>query len=379
VIRDNAPFLEDRIERTGRLVLLPAVPRTSALPRLTSLRIFAAFVVVAFHLSTWEVLHVPGISSVGYVGVGFFFVLSGLVLAWSTSRRLPVRTFYRRRFARVWPSHAVVLAVVALVPVVAVTRGWAEAVPNLLLVQAWWSDPSVVFAFNGVSWSLACEAFFYLTFPFTASLLGRLDHRWQWLLAGLFLAGSAVLGLVVPLLAYHNPLARYGEFLLGVVAGLTLRSGWRPRPPISVVGVALVAGVLLSAVVPFPLPNVVLAGPFLLVLLCAVERDVRSAGGWLRSAPMIFAGEASFALYLVHETVILNLRRVLSQPAWVNAAIIVAASALAAVALHLLVERPMNRVIRGGRNSVALAEPEEPIHLANDGTPPTCRQADDLS
>ncbi len=341
------------------------------------MRIFAGLVVVGFHLGTWEVLRLPGISSVGYVGVGFFFVLSGLVLAWSTSPRLPVRTFYRRRFARVWPSHAVVLAVVALVPVVAVARGWAEAVPNLLLVQAWWSDPSVVFAFNGVSWSLACEAFFYLTFPFTVSVLRRLERRWQWLLAGLFLAGNAVLGMAAPLLAYHNPLARYGEFLLGVVAGLALRSGWRPRAPVPVVGMALAAGVLLSTVVPFPLPNVVLVVPFLLVLLCAVERDVRSVGGWLRSAPAIFAGEASFALYLVHEAVILNLRPLLSQPPWVNAAVMVAASALTAVALHLLVERPMNRVIRGGRNSVALAEPEDLKQLASDDTPPTSPRGDD--
>ena len=94
---------------------------------------------------------------------------------------------------------------------------------------------------------------------------------------------------------------------------------------------------------------------------------------------MIFAGEASFALYLVHETVILNLRGVLSQPAWVNAAVIVAVSAFAAVALHLLVERPMNRLIRGGRNSVALAEPQELVHLADDGTPPTSRRGDDPS
>ncbi|MGY1752141.1 acyltransferase family protein [Blastococcus sp. SYSU D01042] len=339
------------------------MPRPGALPRLTSLRIFAALVVVAFHLSVWQVLYIPGVASLGYVGVGFFFMLSGLVLAWGTSK-LPARTFYRRRFARVWPSHAVMLAIVAVLPVVAVGRGWSEAVPNLLLVQTWWQDPSVVFAFNGVSWSLACEAFFYLTFPFAIALLERLRQCWQWSLACLALAGGAAFGLVTPLLGYHHPVARYGEFLLGLVAGLALRSGWCPRVAGPLVGAALAGGLVLSALVPFPLPNIVMAGPFLLVFLWAVDRDVRSVGGWLRAPFMIFAGEASFALYLVHEVVILNLGRVLHLPTYLNAAIIVVVAGVAAVALHLLVERPANRALRGGTPSIALAEPER---LAKEG------------
>jgi peptidoglycan/LPS O-acetylase OafA/YrhL len=329
----------------------------------------AALVVVGFHLSVWKVLHVPGLASVGYVGVGFFFILSGLVLAWGTSPGLPAQTFLRRRFARVWPSHAVVFAVVAVVPVVAVRRGWAEAIPNILLLQAWWPDPGTVFAFNGVSWSLACEAFFYVTFPVVVVRIGRVSRRWQWSLAGLMLVSSALLGLVAPLIAYHNPLARYGEFLLGVVAGLTLRAGWRPRVPVGIAGLALAVGAALSSVLPFPLPNAVMAGPFLLVLLCAVERDTRPLGGWLRSAAMVFAGEASFALYLVHETVILNLPPVLRLPVWAEASAVVAVSAVAAVSLHLVVERPANRVLRGSGNSVALAEPEEIARL-DDETPP---------
>ncbi len=343
--------------------------RPTALPRLTSLRVFAALVVVAFHLSVWEVLHLPGLAAVGYVGVGFFFILSGLVLAWGTSPGLPARTFLRRRFARVWPSHAVMFAVIAVVPVVAVARGWAEAVPNILLVQAWWPDSDTAFGFNGVSWSLACEAFFYLTFPFVVVRIGRLGQRWQWSLAGLLLLGGALLGLVAPLIAYHNPVARYGEFLLGVVAGLALRGGWRPRVPVGIAGLGLLAAAALSSVLPFPLPNAVMAGPFLLVLLCAVERDTRPLGGWLRTPGMIFAGEASFALYLVHETVILNLPPLLGLPVWAEVAAVVVGCAVAAVALHLVVERPANRLLRGGGNSVALAEPDAIARL-DDEPPP---------
>ncbi|WP_369255684.1 acyltransferase family protein [Geodermatophilus amargosae] len=350
------------------------MPRPTALPRLTSLRIFAALVVLGFHLSVRDVLFLPGLASIGYVGVGFFFILSGLVLAWGTSPGLPARTFYRRRFARVWPSHVVMLAVVSIVPVVAVTRAWEEVVPNLLLVQAWWLDTSTAFAFNGVSWSLACEAFFYATFPVVVVWMDRLDRRWQWALACLLLAGSALVGLMAPLLAYHLPLARYGEFLLGLVAGLALRGGWRPRVPVSVACVTLGAGALLATVVPFPLPNVVLAGPFLLVLLCAVERDTRPVGGWLRSVPMVFAGEVSFALYLVHETVILNLPPRLDLPPWGEAAVVLLVSGVAAVALHLLVERPANQLLRGSGGSVALADPHLVLRADDEAPPESLRE-----
>ena len=64
--------------------------------------------------------------------------------------------FYRRRFARVWPSHFVTLLVSLVVPVVAVSRGLTEAVPNLFLFQAWSRRRGVIFGMNGVSWSLSC-------------------------------------------------------------------------------------------------------------------------------------------------------------------------------------------------------------------------------
>lgn len=345
------------------------MPRPTVLPRLTSLRVFAALVVVGFHLSVWDLLYLPGLASIGYVGVGFFFVLSGLVLAWGTSPELPARTFYRRRLARVWPSHLVVLAVVSVVPVVAVTRGWGEVLPNVFLVQAWWVDPRTAFAFNGVSWSLACEAFFYATFPVAVTWLRRLRRSWQWAVAAALLAGSALLGLVTPLVAYHNPLARYGEFLLGLVAGIALREGWRPRIPMTLAGTTLAVGVLVGAAVPFPLPDVVLAGPFLVVILCTARRDTEAVGGWLRSPTMVFAGEASFALYLTHETVLLNLPPVLELPAWIEVAAVLVACGAAAVALHLWVERPANRALRDRGGSIALADPER-LTRTDEESPP---------
>ena len=52
------------------------------LPRLTSLRAFAALAVFVFHLHAEDVASLPwGIARIGGTGVAFFFVLSGFVLA----------------------------------------------------------------------------------------------------------------------------------------------------------------------------------------------------------------------------------------------------------------------------------------------------------
>lgn len=319
-----------------------------------------------FHLQAWEVASLPAsLSNLGYVGVSFFFTLSGVVLAWGTTPDLPARQFYRRRFARVWPSHAVTLVFAAIVPVVAVDRSWHAAAPNALLLQAWWPSGEVVYGMNGVSWSLSCEAFFYATFPLAVVLLRRISTRGKWACAGLALLGGLLAGVVAPGWALHLPVTRLGEFLLGVAAGLLLREGWRPRIPVAVGIAAVVAGAGVSYLLPKPLPATVMAVPFLVAILAAVHQDLAGKTGWLVSRPMIFAGEASFALYLVHELVIVNVRPYVHAADWMNAAAMVAVAGAAAICLHLAVERPANRLLRGGGRSLALARPAAVANAAD--------------
>ncbi len=341
------------------------------LPRLTSLRFFAAAAVFVFHLDLWEVAPLPwDLASSGYVGVGLFFLLSGFVLAWGTRPGLPARTFYRRRFARVWPSHAVVLACAAVLPVVAVQRDLATAVPNLFLVQAWYvGDDGVVFGMNGVSWSLSCEAFFYATFPVAVLVVRRVPLVLGWLAAVAGLSCSLVLALEWPDLAFHLPLSRYGEFVLGLVAGVAVRNGWRPQVPGAVAAAALALGAAVSSVLPFPVPDVVLALPFLLLVLHLALRDLERRRGWLQHRALVFAGEASFAFYLVHELAIVNLRDHVPSRAVPAVLVITPVVLVAAVVLHLLVERPANRLLRDRPGSIALAAAAD-IDAARPGAHP---------
>ncbi|MGY1735364.1 acyltransferase family protein [Geodermatophilus sp. SYSU D00684] len=340
----------------------PAGPTSRLLPRLTALRAFAALVVFLFHLHWHDIASLPfGVSAIGGTGVAFFFVLSGFVLAWGTAPDLPARTFYRRRFARVYPSDFVTLLIAVVVPLVPGDRSVAAAVANALTVQAWSFRDEIAYGMNGVSWSLSCEAFFYAVFPLAALVVRRLPRSLSWSLAvvGLLLATAAYL--IRPGVADHYPLVRISEFLLGLVAGIAVRDGWRPRirGPVAwgVLLAGLAAAVVVTARLGAPVTNALVAGPFLVLILYMADRDITGAPGWLRSRALVFAGEVSFAFYLVHELVIVNLIPFLPDHGLLQVTVMSAVAVAAAVALHLLVERPCNRWLRDRAPSLALADP----------------------
>src|SRR5260370_18150090 len=92
-----------------------AGPRLPALP---SLRFFAAFHVVIFHFQAMQIFIGPAwfqkLSSIGYVGVSFFFVLSGFILVYTyAGRPMILKNFWRARFARIYPAYAFSLLVTA--------------------------------------------------------------------------------------------------------------------------------------------------------------------------------------------------------------------------------------------------------------------------
>ncbi|MBT2549596.1 acyltransferase family protein [Arthrobacter sp. ISL-65] len=87
----------------------------------------------------------------GQAGVTFFFLLSGFVLAWSMNPSTSKRQFYWRRFARIWPLHA--LTALAAV-VLSLSAQGDQSVPrllaSLLLVQGRFADPHWVYTFPRV-------------------------------------------------------------------------------------------------------------------------------------------------------------------------------------------------------------------------------------
>jgi len=352
--------------RTGRDIVRPAAVdpalATPLLPSLTGLRWVAAFVVFAYHVRNLGYFsgRPQGLLSdtmgAGATGVSLFFVLSGFVLAWAHRPGTRPVTFWWRRVARIYPLHfvAVVLAVVVarvLMPSIVTTSSKA-LLANFLLLSSWhgpWWQ-----AGNPVSWSLVCEAFFYLVFP----LVIRVLHG---ALAGV-LWGSGALSMVmvvaVPhLLAYFPgqlsaanwPPARLPEFVLGVAVACLIRSGaWR-GPGLVVSTVVAVAGFAAAdrfPTSPFALNGFTLIG-FTLLIAALARADVAGVRTGLSSRPLVALGERSFAFYLVHLLVIDTLGALWPaadpRPAIGGLALTVLALGMAllvASILHRLVERP---------------------------------------
>ena len=326
------------------------------LDSLTSARWFAALYVFALHSTAH---FAPGMgsasaASLGYSGVGFFFVLSGFVLAWSRAD-VPTEVFYWRRFARIYPLHLVtfLVAVLLLPAEVQGSNGLFPTVCGLLLVQAWVPMLHVMLAGNGASWSLSCEAFFYAVMPF----LRPRPKPWRmvWLAIALTVVACVTLRLAagtmyVDQVAFFNPAFRLGEFVAGVALGSAMRQGWQPRWSTRTAAVA--AGVTMAAltglnvfIVELPRDIVGLAAvlPFAALVCALATSDVAGRRSWLHHRGLVFFGECSFALYLVHGLVIRSMPfgGGLSR---VGAALVV--SMLLAVLAHRLVERPAEARLR---------------------------------
>ena len=303
---------------------------------LTSLRFFAALMVLAHHYFGFE----PG-----YSGVTFFYVLSGFILtvnyghiSTSTERR----DFWWKRFARIYPTHLVTLCLT--VPVAAGTLPMFAA--QLLLVQSWVPSWSYWFAFNAPSWSISNEAFFYACFPL---LLTWLRPRPD---LGIFLVGLAVVlfaicwTLAFPqqtfnsgathFLFYLAPPLRMFEFALGMALALHAprrRLGWKHE---------IAAILLLGAVTFIPAPPAFRASlsfvPVAVGLVYVFSRSDGPLARTLSNPVLVLLGNASFALYMLHYPVMLYFGKGLAQALFVIAL---------SVITFLYFERPMQRWLRG--------------------------------
>ncbi|HNJ13866.1 MAG TPA: acyltransferase, partial [Anaerolineales bacterium] len=150
---------------------------------LDGVRGIAIFVVVAFHLlkradyfTNNEILHfISRLSSIGWVGVDIFFVLSGFlitsILLKTKAEKNYFKNFYIRRALRIFPLYFVFIAIILiLIPkldpdfVPEVPR----ALPFLLLYQQNWLmlfSKIPLTTYLAVTWSLAIEEQFYLIWP----------------------------------------------------------------------------------------------------------------------------------------------------------------------------------------------------------------------
>ena len=149
------------------------------IPTLTSLRFFAALLVVIFHYNLSHPFFPNWIAGQGYAAVTFFFVLSGFILTYvhyeaGSGLNLSYRRFMWSRLLRIGPTYFLAITLIfALYFIAGILRDIdpLRAGLVLLMLQSWL--PSAALYLNPPAWSLSNEIFFYLLFPPIIRILTR--------------------------------------------------------------------------------------------------------------------------------------------------------------------------------------------------------------
>lgn len=312
---------------------------------LTGLRIVAAVWVVLFHFRPMLSDISPDfreslapVLNCGAQGVDLFFILSGFVLTWNYLDRMgrswstrATLHFLWLRLARVWPVYLVTLHLAALLVILSLHVGHVplpEAsdltaisyVRQVLLVQLWFEPFFDGTSWDGPAWSISAEWLAYLLFGVLALVVFRmkLATRARTLM---WLAVAASLPPVVLLLAsghFYTPwswlpriVTQFAAGALACAAVRRLRLTERGRHIagyVSLLLVAAVVGVLywfsthpISGVVENDSGGVVDVLFIPLVITLAV--GLGSLPRLLATRVMVYGGQISFCLYMVHELV----------------------------------------------------------------------------
>lgn len=293
-------------------------PRIEAL---TFTRFVAAAAIVVFHFgrraAPFDGEVMGALVAKAYVGVSYFFILSGfvMVVAYGHKDRVAVRPYLRNRFARIYPVYLLAIVMLFCLRVSqSVEIDWIGLGLNLLLIQAW--VPDYAQSFNMPGWSLSVEMAFYAAFPWLySSVYRRFDLRRVALAAlALWAVSQIVFHMLLRSPLYgglystgHNsifyfPLMHINQFILGNVVGLFYlqrRGAGRGHHDLALIALFVAAAVVPSIATAVSWHNGLLAIIFVpLILLTAANTGpiARVSSLW----PFVFLGEISYGIYILH-------------------------------------------------------------------------------
>jgi peptidoglycan/LPS O-acetylase OafA/YrhL len=336
---------------------------TTRLRSIDALRGIAALGVVFYHAVDQTDKVVPGgvmkypirtlqfLSSLGYVGVFLFFVISGFCihLQWARARATDQQTqisfgaFWKRRIRRLYPPYLITIALFLLITAASVginfTHFFAyDVVLHLLMLHN--LDPKTCYSINGVFWTLAIEeqlylAYFVLLFlrrrwGWTVTLTVCLAARLGWMVFSHVVWLKTGLGVPVP----EAALSHWFTWALGAIAveawlGLVKLPKWTSN--LALGAVLIVGASILSNWLP-DIPKETYWHDFSWFMLhpiwgvgffIVVNRTVLAEDGWVRNFKLpslvsLFAtlGVFSYSIYLTHELTIMQSWRWMEPKLW---------------------------------------------------------------
>lgn len=345
-----------------------SISRLGYRPELDGLRGIAILLVLLIHVLNWP--------RGGLLGVDIFFTLSGFLITtllleeWQAHGSISLAKFYLRRYFRLFPALAALIAAYVLF-VVAFGKGdiglrLGGAVYGITYVSNW------VMAFNrpypeweiGHLWSLAVEEQFYLIWPALLVLLLKRGiglKGMRWVLVAMIAAvvvwrSFLAMQGVDDSRLYFATDTRFDQLLLGCLAGTvyvsgrTKRQSGRLSKPLTIAATAA-AGFLVWR---FFVGNLQSSWSFTLgFTLFGVATAVTIYGcvtgsmPWLQrllgARALVFLGTISYSLYLWHVAASVFMRDVLELSHWGAVVLQLALALAAACGSYYLIELPFLR------------------------------------
>ncbi|MBX7467254.1 acyltransferase [Streptomyces sp. MAG02] len=333
------------------------------LAALDGLRLFAALIVVFYHYvalakpwghSTATIFPTAHrFAQYGWLGVEFFFLISGFVICMSVWGRT-IGEFAVSRVSRLFPAYWVGLlltvAVVKLWPEFTSIHGWNTVITNLTMLQGGNNTPDV----DPVYWTLFVEIKFYLIM--TVVMLFGVTYRNCLILCGAWTAAAALAPVLNTPVITAFAMPQYAPFFIAGVAFYLMRRH-KPNAVLwAIVGLQLLLAqryidyrlatnlgkAAIDAVPTWPARLIIIAS-FALIATIALGALDKIQWKWLTHA-----GALTYPLYLIHMnigmTLIHHYRGRLPAPLLVVC--VTALMLVVAWLIHRLVERPLGLWLR---------------------------------
>ncbi|MNK18131.1 O-acetyltransferase OatA [compost metagenome] len=281
---------------------------------LTSLRFFFAFMVLLSHIP-YKINHIfYHLISNGAVGVSFFFILSGFILTLNYEERISngyqKRKFLIDRFLRIYPLHLLVLTIFALSFLLGSMNRillLKQFVSHFFLIQNYIPIKEIYSSLNKPAWSICCEMFFYLCFPFLVLRIKK-----NLIISLLFL-------ILIPFLIFYinrenslflgiNPFIRIPDFIVGILS-YRLYKALKPyvsnisSSHFSIIEVILILFLFLSFYSFYGL-NYYQTFPLYWIPMVFFIIGMGFSNGLiakiLSKSPFVILGEISYSIYMTH-------------------------------------------------------------------------------